>query len=108
MERSRRADDMRAVSLGLRNIADNYLQQGRYEEAGAAFEESIKVAIEVGDLYIQADSLNGLALTLRDRGLIVEARARAREAREVFAGLPEQEAARLLARIEASSMNYVE
>jgi tetratricopeptide (TPR) repeat protein len=108
VERSRKAGDPRAVALGQHNIGDNYLLQGRMEEAAAAFEDAIAVAAEAGDRYVRADCLNGLALTLKARGRIEEARARHREAVAVFDDLPEQEAARYLAALAASSLRYVE
>ena len=108
VERARKADDPRAAALGQHNVGDNYLLQGRMEEAAEAFEEAITLAAETGDRYVQADCLNGLAVSLRARGLIEAARARHREAVAVFDDLPEQEAARYLAQLDASSLRYVE
>jgi len=108
VERARRADDPRAAALGQHNVGDNYVLQGRMEEAAEAFEEAITLAAETGDRYVQADCLNGLAVSLRARGLIEAARARHREAVAVFDDLPEEEAARYLAQLDASSLRYVE
>lgn len=108
VERARKADDPRAVALGQHNVGDNLLLQGRMEEAAEAFEEAIAVATEAGDRYVRADCLNGLALTLKARGRIEEARARHQEALAVFDDLPDEEAARYHAALEASSLRYVE
>ncbi|NUR60408.1 MAG: tetratricopeptide repeat protein [Catenulispora sp.] len=108
VERSREAGDPRAFALGQHNVGDTCILQGRMAEAAEAFEEAIAVAAEVGDRFVQADCLNGLAVTLRARGRIEEARARHREAIAVFDDLPEPEAARYLAQLEASSLRYVE
>jgi tetratricopeptide (TPR) repeat protein len=108
VERARKAGDPRAVALGQHNVGDNMLLQGRMEEAAEAFVEGAAVAAEVGDRYVRADCLNGLALTLKARGLIEEARARHREAVAVFDDLPEEEAARYFAQLDASSLRYVE
>jgi tetratricopeptide (TPR) repeat protein len=108
VERSRKVGDPRAVALGQHNVGDNLLLQGRMEEAAEAFEEGVAVAAQVADRYVRADCLNGLALTLKARGLIEEARARHREAVAVFDDLPGEEAARYLAQLEASSLRYVE
>lgn len=108
VERSRNARDPRAVALGLLNLGDNYLRLDRLEDAAAAFEEAIALGAEVGDLYIQADCLNGLALTLKARGLIEPARARHREAVALFDDLPQGEAERYLAQLDASALRYAE
>jgi tetratricopeptide (TPR) repeat protein len=108
VERARKAGDLRALALGQHNTGDNYLLQGRVEEAAEAFEESIALAAEAGDRYVQADCLNGLAMCLKARGLIEPARAAHREAIAVFDDLPEEEAARYLAQLDKSSLRYVE
>jgi len=108
VERARKVGDPRAVALGQHNVGDNLLLQGRMEEAAEAFQEGVAVAAEVGDRYVQADCLNGLALTLKARGRVEEARARHREAVAVFDDLPEEEAARYFAQLDASSLRYVE
>lgn len=108
VERARKIGDPRAVALGQHNVGDNLLLQGRMEEAAEAFAEGVAVAAEVGDRYVRADCLNGLALTLKARGLIEQARARHREAVAVFDDLPEEEAARYFAQLDASSLRYVE
>ncbi|WP_194923389.1 tetratricopeptide repeat protein [Catenulispora pinisilvae] len=108
VERARKTDDLRALGLGLRNVGDRYLRLGRTRDAIETFQEAIAVAAEVGDRYVRADCLNGLALSLKISGLIEQARARHREAVAVFDDLPEQEAARYLARLETSGLRYVD
>jgi tetratricopeptide (TPR) repeat protein len=108
VERARKADDQRHVALGLRNVGAVCLDLGRIEDAAEALEEAAAVAAEVGDVYVQADCLNGLAVTLKARGLIAAAGARCREAVALFDDLSEDEAARMVERLDASSLRYAE
>ena len=106
IEEAKAQNDPLIVSVGLHNLGFTYLVLERHAEAIAAFEESIPIAQDLGNRYIQADDLNGIARVLHGQGRVSEAQEMHRRALAVFDDLPESEAARYRRQLEVSPLRY--
>ena len=64
------------------------------------------MAKDLGNRYIQADDLNGIARALHGQGRIPEAEETHRRALAVFDDLPDSEAARYRSQLDVSPLRY--
>jgi tetratricopeptide (TPR) repeat protein len=106
IEEARAQDDRLFEAVGLHNLGFTYLKLEQYDEAVAAFEASVPIARDLGNRYIHADDLNGIALAMHARERMAEAGEFHRQALAVFEDLPEVEAARYLAQLQVSPLRY--
>ncbi|WP_194897077.1 ATP-binding protein [Catenulispora pinisilvae] len=106
IDEARAQSDQLFVTAGLHNLGFTYLILERFDEAVTAFEESIAMARGLGNLYLHADSLNGIARVRHAEGRIPEAQESHRQALAVFDDLPQPEAARFRSQLDASPLRY--
>ena len=106
IEEARAQNDPLFVAVALHNLGFTYLVLESFPEAVAAFEESIPLAQNLGNRYIQADDMNGIARALHGQGRIPEAEETHRRAMAVFDDLPDTEAARYRSQLDVSPLRY--
>jgi len=106
IEEAKAQNDPLFVAVALHNLGFTYLVLERFAEAIEAFEESIPLAQDLGNRYIHADDLNGIARALHGQGRISEAEETHRRALAVFDDLPDSEAARYRRQLDASPLRY--
>jgi tetratricopeptide (TPR) repeat protein len=103
---ARTQNDHMFLTAALHNLGFTYLTLHRYTEAITAFEESATIANNLGNRYIHADSLNGIARTLHAQGHIPQAQQLHKQALAIFDDLPHTEATRYLNQLNASPLRY--
>ena len=94
------------MAVALHNLGFTYLVLERHTEDIAAFEESVPLAQDLGNRYIHADDLNGIARALHSQGRIPDAQEMNRRALAVFDDLPDAEAARYRSQLDVSPLRY--
>lgn len=106
IEEAKAQNDPLFVAVALHNLGFTYLVLERHTEAIAAFEESVPLAQDLGNRYIHADDLNGIARALHSQGRIPDAQEMNRRALAVFDDLPDAEAARYRGQLDVSPLRY--
>jgi tetratricopeptide (TPR) repeat protein len=106
IDEARAQNDQLFVAVGLHNLGFTHLILERFAEAVAAFEESVSMSTDLGNRYIHADCLNGIARAMHAQGRIPEAQDFHSQALAVFDDLPHTEAARYRSQLDASPLRY--
>jgi tetratricopeptide (TPR) repeat protein len=84
---ARQLDDLGAQGYALTNLGDAHRLAGRPATAATWYERSLSVHREVGDHYLEGEALCHLGEALHTLGKCEQARARWREALDVFVAL---------------------
>jgi DNA-binding SARP family transcriptional activator/Tfp pilus assembly protein PilF len=100
---ARRAGDPHGQAIVLRNLGQLALYQDAYDEAWAAFDESVQLFGQVGDRRGAGFALAGLGTVLRIRGDYPHALDRCHEALSMFAAVPDPHG-EAVARLAAGSV----
>ncbi|MEZ0113485.1 tetratricopeptide (TPR) repeat protein [Catenulispora sp. EB89] len=106
IEEARAHNDQMFIGMLLHNLGFTYLALDRHAEAITAFEESAFMMHDLGNRYVHADDLNGIARALHFQGRVPEAEEFHRQALAVFDDLPQAEAERFRSRLDASPLRY--